>query len=81
VQKCNWCIHRVEKGLLPACVEACPSGARIFGDLNDPESEIAKLMATQPVQVLKQEMGTKPHVFYIGLDVDAVEIKREVDVL
>ncbi|HEX9973405.1 MAG TPA: 4Fe-4S dicluster domain-containing protein [bacterium] len=81
VQKCNWCIHRVEKGLLPACVEACPSGARIFGDLHDPESEIAKLMATQPVQVLKQELGTKPHVFYIGLDVDAVEIKREVHVL
>ena len=69
------------KGIPPACVEACPSGARVFGDLNDPESEISKLMVTQPVQVLNQEMGTKPHVFYIDLDVDAIEIKREVDVL
>jgi len=74
-------MHRVLKGLPPACVEACPAGARIFGDLNDPDSEIAKLMSTQPVQVLKPEMGTKPHVFYIDLDVDSIEIKREVDVL
>lgn len=81
VEKCNWCDHRVAKGLPPACVEACPSGARVFGDLNDPESEISHLIHTNSVQVLKPEIGTKPHVFYIDLDHDAVETKREVDVL
>ena len=81
VEKCNWCLHRVQKNLPPACVEACPSSARIFGDIHDPESEISRLLDTNSVQVLKPEIGTKPHVFYIDMDHDAVEIKREVEVL
>lgn len=81
VEKCNWCDHRVLKGLPPACVEACPTGARIFGDMNDPDSEIFQLLHTHPVQVVKPEIGTKPHVFYINMDHDAIETKREVDVL
>lgn len=81
VEKCNWCLHRVRVGLKPACVEACPTGARIFGDINDHESEIAKLIHTQSVQVMKPEIGTKPQVYYIGMDYDAVETKRKVDVL
>ena len=68
VEKCDFCIHRVSQGLEPACVEACPSRARIFGDLNDPNSEISRTIATNPVTVLRPEKGTKPNVFYIAAD-------------
>jgi tetrathionate reductase subunit B len=66
--KCTFCVHRVEKGQQPACVTTCMAKARTFGDLNDPNSELAKLVATQPVQVLKPALGTEPQVYYIGLD-------------
>lgn len=66
--KCTFCLHRLEAGLLPACVETCVSGARVFGDLNDPHSDVVKLLRKYPVQVLKKSMGTDPHVYYIGLD-------------
>ena len=65
--KCTFCVHRTEAGLLPACVETCVGGARIFGDLNDPNSEINQLLKEHATQVLKPEMGTDPRVFYIGL--------------
>lgn len=67
--KCNFCVHRLEVNLLPACVESCVGGARIIGDLNDPNSEISRLLRDNydDVKVLKPEMGTKPHVFYIGM--------------
>lgn len=71
--KCNWCLHRAEAGLEPACVVACPAGARVFGNLNDPEDRLVTLLASNPTAVIKPEMGTKPHVFYIGLDYAAVE--------
>lgn len=66
--KCTFCAHRVDAGLLPACVETCVGGARIFGDLNDPKSQVRKLLDHNKVKVLKPEMGTQPHVFYLGLD-------------
>lgn len=68
--KCTFCSHRVEAGLLPACVETCVGGARLFGDMNDPNSEISRrvLEAKGKTSVLKPEAGTKPRVFYIGLD-------------
>lgn len=66
--KCTWCYHRITKGLLPACVLACPVGARKFGDLKDPESEINKILDEERINVLKAELGTKPKVYYIGLD-------------
>jgi len=54
-------------GLEPACVQVCPTGARVFGDLRDPESPVAKLLGEQSVQVLKPEQGTKPKVYYATL--------------
>ncbi|MBP9565794.1 MAG: 4Fe-4S dicluster domain-containing protein [Sulfurospirillum sp.] len=65
--KCTLCAHRVDNGLLPACVESCVGGARIVGDLNDPRSKISKLLSTFSTTVLKPSSGTKPRVFYIAL--------------
>jgi tetrathionate reductase subunit B len=75
-EKCYWCHHRVDAGLKPACVMACPTEAIIFGDLNDPESEVAKGVAKNAVQVIKPEIGTDPHTFYISLDLAAVEARQ-----
>ncbi len=66
--KCNYCAHRVEVGLEPACVIVCPEQAIIAGDLDNPATEIARLVATRPVQVRKPEQGTRPKVFYMGAD-------------
>ena len=68
--KCTFCTHRLEAGLLPACVESCVGGARIIGDLNQPDSQISLLLKEheRDIKVLKPKAGTKPHVFYIGLD-------------
>ncbi|KFE34943.1 sulfate reduction electron transfer complex DsrMKJOP subunit DsrO [Thioclava atlantica] len=66
--KCTFCFHRTQSGLLPACVETCVGGARNFGDLNDPGSEVATLLRENEVSVLRPEMHTNPNVYYIGLD-------------
>ncbi|RYH06796.1 sulfate reduction electron transfer complex DsrMKJOP subunit DsrO [Tropicimonas sp. IMCC6043] len=66
--KCTFCFHRTQAGLLPACVETCVGGARNFGDLNDPESAVSKLLAENEVSVLRPEMQTNPNVYYIGLE-------------
>lgn len=65
--KCTWCYHRVVKGLLPACVTVCPTGARAFGDLNSPESTVAKIFHEDKWQELKPVMHTKSACFYLGL--------------
>jgi len=66
VEKCTFCHHRISHGLLPACVEACPSKARIFGDQKDPKSEIARILKAQKSFRLQEDKGTKPNVFYIN---------------
>jgi tetrathionate reductase subunit B len=63
--KCTFCAHRVDKGLKPVCVDNCTGRARVFGDLTDPDSEAFKLISQNPTIVLKPELGTDPHVFYI----------------
>lgn len=64
MEKCTFCLHRTRNGKLPACLEACPTGARVFGNLLDPNSEIRRVLANKRVFVLKEELGTRPSFFY-----------------
>lgn len=66
VEKCTFCYQRTTNGLQPACVEVCPSQARIFGDQDDPKSQIAQVLRTQKSFRLKEEAGTRPNVHYVG---------------
>jgi Fe-S-cluster-containing dehydrogenase component len=68
--KCTWCYHRTTKGMQPACVEVCPAGARVFGDMNDPDGKVSEMLADERAQVLKPALGTKPRVYYIGLEAE-----------
>ena len=70
--KCTLCYHRITKGLLPACVASCPTGARIFGDLKDPKSEISIILSQRRYRLLRPEMGTHPKCYYLGLDREVV---------
>ena len=66
IEKCTFCYQRVSNGLQPACVEACPAKARIFGDQDDPNSEISRVLRASKSFRLKEEAGTKPNVHYVG---------------
>lgn len=66
--KCNYCAHRVDVGLEPACVNVCPEHAIISGDMHDPNSEITQLLSRQQVKVRKPEKGTVPNLYYIDAD-------------
>ena len=65
VEKCTFCQHRVRKGRPPRCVEVCPVGARHFGDLNNSDSKVSRLLRANITSVLLSEMSTKPNLLYI----------------
>lgn len=77
VEKCTFCVERIDRGLqngltpgvdqaaTPACVVACPTGARMFGDLNDPESQVSKVLRRYPSFRLRESLGTGPRVYYL----------------
>ena len=64
MEKCTFCIQRTRRGRLPACVEACPTGARVFGNLLDPDSEIRYVLTHKKVFRMKEELGTQPKFWY-----------------
>lgn len=65
VRKCTFCLHRLEEGMLPECTTSCIGVATYFGDLNDPDSLVAELAGSPNAVVLKEELGTRPKVFYL----------------
>lgn len=64
--KCTLCAHRIDEGLEPACVITCPTEARVFGDLNDPNSKVADLILKKGGVQLLGELNTNPSVYYVG---------------
>jgi molybdopterin-containing oxidoreductase family iron-sulfur binding subunit len=64
VEKCSFCLQRVRRGLYPKCVEVCPVGARKFGNLNDPKSEVRYILENKRVYILKEELKTMPRFYY-----------------
>lgn len=66
VEKCTFCIHRTRNGQTTACVEACPVGARTFGDLNDPDSAVSVILKTRHTFRFKEKLGNEPMIWYVG---------------
>jgi Fe-S-cluster-containing dehydrogenase component len=83
IEKCTFCVHRIDRGLeqgltpgvdkaaTPACVNACPVGARVFGDLKDPESPISEYLAQTETFRLREDFGTQPNVLYVQPEKEA----------
>jgi Fe-S-cluster-containing dehydrogenase component len=85
VEKCAFCYQRIDRGMAlglqpgvdadasPACVVACPTGARIFGDVNDPNSNVSKALRAHPTYRLREALGTEPRVYYIPAGTEETE--------
>lgn len=65
IRKCHFCIHRIEKGLEPSCIPVCLGGARYFGNLNEPEGKLQRLIISRSHMRLKEELGNEPSVYYL----------------
>jgi Fe-S-cluster-containing dehydrogenase component len=65
--KCHFCYHRIHQGLQTACATACPFGARRIGNLRDPADPVTRVVLSGRVGVLKDEYGTRPQAYYVGL--------------
>jgi len=79
MEKCTFCVQRVERGLQPACVETCPTNALVFGDVDDPNTPVSKYLNEKQTWQLLEDAGTQPSVFYIGgtpPSTEATEIER-----
>ena len=68
--KCTWCYHRITKGLKPACVEVCPTGARQFGDMKKNDDPVRLQVEKEPVTVLQEHLLTHPNTFYLHADME-----------
>jgi tetrathionate reductase subunit B len=79
--KCTLCEHRLEAGVVPACVNTCQARARIVGDLNDPNSEVSKILKEKKAHILLPEEGTGPNVYYVGRNAPRIDdaLKRGED--
>jgi len=66
VEKCTFCVQRTRNGMSTVCTEACPVGARTFGDLNDPDSAVSHILRTRRAFRLKEELGNEPAIWYVG---------------
>jgi Fe-S-cluster-containing dehydrogenase component/formate-dependent nitrite reductase membrane component NrfD len=77
-EKCNFCANRVENKLLPACVSVCPTECRIFGDLDDPTTEVSRIVQREAFMVRKPEKGTGPKVFYLGAEESVITPEASV---
>lgn len=83
-EKCTQCAHRVDKGLIPACAQTCIGRARIYGDADDPKSEVARLLATQAVRPAPPDDCSDPYVYYIAthgslIDRGQVDGQKQID--
>jgi Fe-S-cluster-containing dehydrogenase component len=65
VDKCTFCLHRVDRGLLPACVTNCPTSALTFGDISDPDSDIARLVRQRESKQMRTDSGTHPNLYFL----------------
>jgi tetrathionate reductase subunit B len=79
--KCTFCVHRLDDGVVPSCVNTCTGRARHIGDLNDPNSNVSKLLKKNKAYTLLTDKGTKPQVFYIGKNAKRINdaLKKGVD--
>ena len=77
-EKCNFCANRVENKLQPACVSVCPTECRIFGDLEDPASEVARIVQREAFMLRKPEKGTQPKIFYLGAEESVIRPEASV---
>jgi dimethyl sulfoxide reductase iron-sulfur subunit len=68
VEKCTWCVEKIDGGEQPMCVDACPTGARVFGDLNDKQSEVSTLVNQEGATQLLSDLGTNPRVYYLPVN-------------